>query len=106
MLPDAGKDELSDCSEDEELSNTRATFLNWKEESDEVKADGELEDNERLKIDDDIEEMGEEEEIELRPESDELDRKLLGEYVDELDDSIFELIVDDEKLIELDDSSH
>lgn len=46
--------------------------------------------------------MGEE----LRPESDELDRKLLGEYVDELDDSIFELIVDDEELIELDDSSH
>ena len=46
--------------------------------------------------------MGEE----LRPESDELDRELLGEYVDELDDSIFELIVDDEELIELDDSSH
>ena len=103
MLPDDGKDELSDCSEEEELSKLRAVKRgNWKEESDKVKEDGELEDNERLKIDDDSEEMGEE----LRPESDELDRKLLGEYVDELDDSIFELIVDDEELIELDDSSH
>ena len=56
-----------------------------------------MEDNERLKNDDDVEEVGEEEEGELTTESEELERKLLCEDVDGLEDANIELLEDDEE---------